>query len=75
MAGEGSMAAAAASLKMNRAMLKKRSFRELRESYIDASGKKTRISFKEVSPEELAIIREKIKKDANKEFVILKKGK
>lgn len=69
MGGEGSMASAAASLKMNRAMLKKRSFRDLRESYIDASGKKTGIAFKEISAKELILIRRKIKNDARKDAI------
>lgn len=64
------MSWAVSSTKWNRALLKKkRSFKELRESYIDASGKKTGIAFKEVSAEELILIRKKIRKDARKDAI------
>lgn len=66
MGGEGSMAGAAASLKMNRALLRKRSFKDIRELYHNKSGGKTKIDFKEVSAEELQKIRLKIKAEAKK---------
>ncbi|WP_430966361.1 hypothetical protein [Spongiimicrobium sp. 2-473A-2-J] len=74
MGGEGSMAHAIQSLKQNRSLLKKsRSFKELRNSYLKWSGD-TQLKFKEVSPEEMALIRLKIreqyKKDVRTEIII-----
>ncbi|NJB69718.1 hypothetical protein GGR42_000180 [Saonia flava] len=74
MGGEGSMSHAITSLRENRALLRKRrTFKEIREYYANLSGK-TRLDFKNVSPEELLIIRNKIiekaKKDKKKEILI-----
>lgn len=62
MGGEGSMASAILSLKQNRALLKKRSVRELKDLLYEKSGK-TEVEFKKVTPEELVRIKEEIRKD------------
>lgn len=63
MGGEGSMASAILSLKQNRSLLKKRNIRELKELIYEKSGK-TDLAFKEISPEELARIKEEIRMEA-----------
>jgi len=65
MGGEGSMASAILSLKQNRALLKRRNIRELKDLLYEKSGK-TELEFKKVSPKELALIKEKIRKQARK---------
>lgn len=68
MGGEGSMSHAIQSLKQNRSLLKKsRSFKELRNSYVKLSGD-TKIDFKKVSPEEMALIRVKIEAQYQKDL-------
>jgi len=51
MGGEGSMSAANLSLKQNRTLLKRNSFKGGTNLYLQSSGK-TKIEFKKVSPEE-----------------------
>ncbi|WP_411029630.1 hypothetical protein [Spongiimicrobium sp. 3-5] len=65
MGGEGSMASAILSLKQNRALLRKRSFKEVRDLYLQGS-EKTKIDFKKVSPEELALIKQRIRRQHRK---------
>lgn len=65
MGGEGSMASAILSLKQNRALLKKRNIRELKDLLREKSGK-TELEFKKVSTAELAKMKEKIRKEAKK---------
>lgn len=54
----------------NRSLLKRRKFKDVKSIFIQTSGK-TALEFKQVSPEELAIIkkeiRRKAKEDARKE--------
>lgn len=63
MGGEGSMASAILSLKQNRALLKKRNVRELKDLLYEKSGK-TELEFKNVSSKEMAQIKEEIRKEA-----------
>ena len=49
----------------NRSLLKKRKFKDIKNLVIETSGK-TELEFKQVSPEELALIKEKIRKKAKK---------
>ncbi|MBW8201871.1 hypothetical protein [Flagellimonas abyssi] len=63
MGGEGSMASAILSLKQNRSLLKKRNIRELKDLIYEKSDK-TDLAFKEISPEELARIKEEIRMEA-----------
>ncbi|WP_273567059.1 hypothetical protein [Maribacter halichondriae] len=65
MGGEGSMASAIVSLRQNRALLKRRNIKELKDLFYEQSGK-TELEFKKASPEELAIIKNKIRKRARK---------
>jgi hypothetical protein len=60
MGGEGCMASANHSLKQNRALLRKRKYREVKNLYLKSSGK-TELEFKKISPEQLAIIKRKIR--------------
>ena len=55
MASEGFMAQVISSLKQNRALLKKRKFKDLRELY------KNGVDFKKLSNKERAILKQKIK--------------
>jgi len=66
MGGEGSMSYAINSLKQNRALLRKRNIKELRDLLLENSGK-TELAFKEISPEELAKIKDKIRAQAKKD--------
>lgn len=74
MGGEGSMSYANQSLKQNRALLKRRCFKDIRNLYLRNSGK-TKIEFKKVSSEELALIKERIRKQyrkkAQREIIVL----
>lgn len=63
MGGEGSMASAIVSLKQNRALLKKRNIRNLKDLLYQKSGK-TELEFKKVSAIELARIKDEIRKEA-----------
>lgn len=73
MGGEGSMSHANQSLKQNRALLRKANYRSLKELYLQHS-EKSALEFKEVSPKDLADIKNKIrlqhKQNARKELVI-----
>ena len=61
MAGEGFMAHAISSLKQNRALLKKRKFKDLRELYQN-EVRKTEVEFKKLDAKEWAVLKESIKK-------------
>ncbi len=61
MGAERGMANASIGIKQNRALLKERHFKKIREIYLNAY-KKEKIEFKKVSPEELVLIKEKIRK-------------
>ncbi len=63
MGGEGSMASAILSLKQNRALLKKRNVRGLKELLYEKSGK-TELEFKKISTQELARIKNEIRQEA-----------
>ncbi len=63
MGGEGSMASAILSLKQNRALLKKRPIRELKDLIYQKSGK-SELEFKKISPQELEKIKDEIRKEA-----------
>ncbi|NHF61349.1 hypothetical protein FK220_018490 [Flavobacteriaceae bacterium TP-CH-4] len=63
MGGEGSMASAILSLKQNRALLKKRSIRELKDVLREKSGK-TELEFKKVDAKDLARLKKEIRKEA-----------
>lgn len=63
MGGEGSMSSAILSLKQNRALLKKRNVRELKNLLREKSGK-TKLEFKKVTAEELEKIKNEIRKEA-----------
>jgi hypothetical protein len=52
-------------IKANRTLLKKRKFKDIKDLVIETSGK-TELQFKQVSPEELALIKAKIRKEAKK---------
>jgi hypothetical protein len=73
MGGEGSMSSANQSLKYNRALLKRQKFKDIRNLYLQSSGK-TKLEFKQVSPEELVLIKERIriqhKKKVKREIII-----
>ncbi len=73
MGGEGSMSHANQSLKQNRALLRKANYRKLKELYLHESGK-IDLEFKEVSPEQLADIKNKIrlqhKLNARRDFIV-----
>ena len=57
------MASAILSLKRNRALLKKRKVRELKDIIYEKSGK-TKLEFKKVGPKELARIKDEIRREA-----------
>ncbi len=61
MGGEGSMASAIQTLRQNRALLKKRKFKNIKDLLYESSGK-TELEFKQVSKEELFRIKQKIRK-------------
>jgi hypothetical protein len=63
MGGEGSMASAILSLKQNRALLKKRKIKDIKQLLYENSGK-TQLEFKQVTSEELEVIKTKIREDA-----------
>ena len=65
MGGEGVIAGAMASIKNNRALLKKRKIREIKDLLYEASGR-TALEFREVSPAELNRIKMEIRKQARK---------
>jgi len=67
MGGEGSMASAILSLKQNRALLKKRSLRDIKSLLQERSGK-TELEFKTIPPEALALIKAQIRREAKKEL-------
>lgn len=73
MGGEGSMSSANQSLKYNRGLLKRQKFKDIRNLYLQSSGK-TKLEFKQVSPEELVLIKERIrtqhKKKVKREMII-----
>ena len=66
MGGEGSMAYANQSLKLNRGQLRGRSFRDMKDLMKSYSGKTT-LEFDEIAPEELFKIKEKIRSKAKRE--------
>lgn len=53
-------------IKANRALLKKRKFKDIKELVLEASGK-TELEFKEVSPEKLAQIKNEIRRKAKED--------
>ena len=61
MGGEGSMASAIQTLKQNRALLKKRKFKDIRKLVYESSGK-TELEFKTISNKELFNIKQAIRK-------------
>lgn len=63
MGGEGAMASATQSLKQNRALIKKRNIRELKDLLYEKSGK-TELEFKKVDAQELEKIKIAIRKEA-----------
>ena len=65
MGGEGSMAHANQSLKLNRSLLKKRNFRDRKDLMRSQSGK-TIVEFDKIAPEELARIKSEIRLRAKK---------
>lgn len=66
MGGEGSMAQANQSLKLNRGQLRKRSFKDLKSLMMSQSGKTT-LEFQKIDPEELSRIKSEIRLRAKKE--------
>ena len=66
MGGEGSMSSAIITLRQNRAMLKRRNIRELKDLYLKTSGK-TELEFKEISPLELFRIKKEIRRRARQD--------
>ncbi|EAR15099.1 hypothetical protein [Robiginitalea biformata] len=66
MGGEGSMLSAIVSLKNNRAILKKRKIRELKDILYEVSGK-TEVEFKKLSHAEFEILKSQIRKQAKKD--------
>jgi Flp pilus assembly protein TadB len=65
MGGEGSMLSAIVSLKNNRAILKKRKIRELKDILYEVSGK-TEVEFKKISHAEFEVLKSQIRKQARK---------
>jgi hypothetical protein len=63
MGGSGSMSAASISLKNNRALLNRKTFRDLKSLY-KTSYSKEKPKFKEVSKEELLVIKKQIQEKA-----------
>lgn len=66
MGGEGSMAQANQSLKLNRGQLRGRHFRDIKDLMKSYSGKTT-LEFDKIAPEELLKIKQKIRLKAKKE--------
>ena len=66
MGGEGSMAHANQSLKLNRSQLRGRSFRDMKDLMKSYSGKTT-LEFEKIDPEELIKVKELIRAKAKKE--------
>ncbi|MBU2946226.1 hypothetical protein [Zobellia uliginosa] len=60
MAGEGFMAHAITSLRTNRALLKKRNYKDLKELCQNGTGK-TEVEFKKLNAREWAILKQKIR--------------
>ena len=54
-------------IKANRALLKKRKFKDIKDLLLENSGK-TELEFKQVSAEEMAIIKADIRKKAKKAY-------
>jgi hypothetical protein len=67
MSTAGTIAHAISSLRQNRAMLKKRKLKDIKELLYELSGK-TELEFKQVSAEEMAIIKADIRKKAKKAY-------
>ncbi len=65
MGGEGSMLSAIKTLKQNRALLKKRKLRELKDVLYAESGK-TELEFTQISPKELDALKFQIREKAKK---------
>ncbi len=65
MGGLGSTISAIVSIKNNRALIKKRKFKQVKDLLLQISGK-TELEFKKVSPEELAKIKTHIRLEARK---------
>lgn len=63
MSTAGTIAHAISSLRQNRAMLKKRKLKDIKELVFELSGK-TELEFKQVSTAEMAIIKKEIRKKA-----------
>ncbi len=74
MGGEGAMSDMNARMKSNRALLKRRSYFELKKEYLNVM-RSEKMTFKMVSKKELAIVRKKIKEkhraERKREIVIL----
>ncbi|APU69515.1 MAG: hypothetical protein ABGW91_10755 [Christiangramia sp.] len=66
MGGEGSMSQANQSLKLNRSMLRRKSFRDRKDLMRSFAGT-TVVDFEELSPEEMLMIKEEIRAKARKE--------
>lgn len=65
MSSAGTIASAIQSLKENRALLKRRKLKNIRDLVFATSGK-TELEFKEISPKEMELIKSKIRKDAKR---------
>ncbi|PCE66461.1 hypothetical protein B7P33_03970 [Sediminicola luteus] len=68
MGGEGSMLHAIKSLKYNRDQLRARINRNSKKSNSNSSQHKTKVQFKQSTPEDMIIIREKIRGYKREEF-------
>lgn len=66
MGGEGSMAHANQSLKLNRSQLRGRNFRDMKDLMRSYAGK-TILEFEKIAPEELQKIKDEIRQKARKE--------
>ena len=71
--GAGHMLHAITSLKLNRALLKKRKLKDIKDLMLENSGK-TELEFKKVSSEEMVQIktdiREQLRKNARREILV-----
>lgn len=65
MGGGGFAADGVNSMRANRLLRKKRKFKDVKSLVIETSGQ-TELQFKQVSPEELAVIKDKIRKEVKK---------
>lgn len=65
MGGGGFAADGVNSMRANRLLRKKRKFKDVKSLVIETSGQ-TELQFKQVSPEELADIKDKIRKEVKK---------